>query len=89
VPSADGWELVLAENIACLVDDQRRWQALEELRGVVGLAPEQILGGAPVPGGVPRSAESRLRHQAPAAAGRCHVLGARRGHEPAALPQAP
>lgn len=28
VPSADGWELVLAENMAYLVDDQRRWQAL-------------------------------------------------------------
>jgi len=28
VPSADGWELVLAENVAYLVDDQRRWQAL-------------------------------------------------------------
>jgi len=36
VPSADGWELVLAENIAYLVDDQRRWQALEELRSVAG-----------------------------------------------------
>ena len=43
VPSADGWELVLAENIAYLVGDQRRWQALEALRTVVGLAPEQIL----------------------------------------------
>jgi hypothetical protein len=26
VPSADGWEFVLAENVAYLVDDQRRWQ---------------------------------------------------------------
>lgn len=43
LPSADGWELVLAENIAYLVDDRRRWQALAELRGQVGLAPEQIL----------------------------------------------
>jgi endonuclease III-like uncharacterized protein len=43
VPSADGWELVLAENIAYLVDDQRRWQALAKLRAEVGLAPEQIL----------------------------------------------
>jgi hypothetical protein len=24
VPSADGWELVLAESVAYLVDDQRR-----------------------------------------------------------------
>jgi endonuclease III len=43
VPSADGWELVLAENVAYLVDDQRRWRALAELRHMVGLAPEQIL----------------------------------------------
>jgi endonuclease-3 len=43
VPSADGWELVLAENVAYLVDDQRRWHAMDELRRVVGLQPEQIL----------------------------------------------
>jgi hypothetical protein len=43
LPSADGWELVLAENVAYLVDDQRRWRALTELRRTVGLAPEQIL----------------------------------------------
>jgi hypothetical protein len=48
VPSADGWELVLAENVAYLVDDRRRWQALSELRTMVGLAPEQILA-APEP----------------------------------------
>ena len=43
VPSADGWELVLAESVAYLVDDQRRWHALDELRRVVGLEPERIL----------------------------------------------
>lgn len=43
VPSVDGWELVLAENVAYLVGDQRRWQALAELRTTVGLAPDQIL----------------------------------------------
>ena len=43
VPSADGWQLVLAENVGYLVDDQRRWRALDELRNTVGLAPEQIL----------------------------------------------
>ena len=43
VPSADGWELVLAENVAYLVGDQRRWQALAALRSMVGLAPDQIL----------------------------------------------
>ena len=51
VPSADGWELVLAENVAYLVDDQRRWQALADLRRVVGLDPEQILAA---PGAVLR-----------------------------------
>jgi hypothetical protein len=40
VPSADGWELVLAESVACVVDDQRRWHALDELRRVArGAAP--------------------------------------------------
>jgi endonuclease III-like uncharacterized protein len=43
LPSTDGWELVLAENVAYLVDDQRRWRALADLRRTVGLAPEQIL----------------------------------------------
>jgi endonuclease III-like uncharacterized protein len=43
VPSADGWELVLAENVAYLVDDQRRWRALADLQREVGLDPEQIL----------------------------------------------
>ena len=42
-PSADGWELALAENVAYLVDDQLRWQALADLRRMVGLDPEQIL----------------------------------------------
>jgi hypothetical protein len=32
VPSTDGWALVLAENVAYLVDDQRRWQAPADLR---------------------------------------------------------
>jgi hypothetical protein len=43
VPSADGWELVLAENIAYLVDDHTRRTVLAELKETVGLAPEQIL----------------------------------------------
>jgi hypothetical protein len=46
VPSSDAWELVLAENVAYLVDDQRRWQAMAELRTATGLAPEQILSAA-------------------------------------------
>lgn len=43
VPSTDGWELVLAENVAYLVDDRRRWLVMARLRDEVGLAPEQIL----------------------------------------------
>jgi adenine-specific DNA glycosylase len=43
VPSTDGWELVLAENIAYLADDETRWRAVATLRRVVGVAPEQIL----------------------------------------------
>ena len=37
VPSADGWELVLAESVAYLVDDDRRWQALADLKRLTGL----------------------------------------------------
>jgi hypothetical protein len=43
VPSTDGWELVLAENVGYLVDDEQRWRALDRLRHAIGLAPEQIL----------------------------------------------
>jgi endonuclease III len=43
LPSADGWELVLAENIGYLVEDERRWQAVERLRREVGIDAEQIL----------------------------------------------
>jgi endonuclease III-like uncharacterized protein len=43
LPSTDGWELVLAESIGYLVDDRRRWRALEQPRDRVGLEPEQIL----------------------------------------------
>src|SRR5262252_188610 len=67
VPSADGWELVLAENVAYLVDDQRRWRALDSLRETVGLAPEQILAApdaallAVVAGARPAEQAQRLR----------------------------
>src|SRR5262252_10630739 len=43
VPSTDGWELVLAENIGYLVDDQTRWQAVRALATRVGTAPERML----------------------------------------------
>jgi endonuclease III len=67
LPSADGWELVLAENVAYLVDDELRWQALAELRRVVGLAPEEILSApdevllAIVAGASPAERVQRLR----------------------------
>ncbi len=67
VPSADGWELVLAENVAYLVDDRRRWQALAALRSVVGLDPEQILAAhedvlrSVVAGARPAERAQRLR----------------------------
>jgi len=67
VPSADGWELVLAENVAYLVDDRRRWQALGNLRRVVGLAPGQILAASSetlrglVAGARPAERAERLR----------------------------
>jgi hypothetical protein len=43
VPSVDGWELVLAENIGYLVDEESRCRAVAALRRTVGMAPEQIL----------------------------------------------
>ena len=46
LPSTDGWELVLAENVADLVDDDRRREALRELRRLVGIEPEQILAAS-------------------------------------------
>lgn len=43
IPSSDGWQLVLAENIGYLVTDQQRWRAVERLATEVGLTPDQIL----------------------------------------------
>src|SRR5439155_2980254 len=67
VPSADGWELVVAENIGYLVDDERRWAAVAKLRAVVGLAPERLLAApdevlrAVVAGVRPADRVARLR----------------------------
>jgi len=68
VPSTDGWELVVAENVGYLVDDERRWRAVAELRRTVGLAPEAILSApdrvlAGVVVGIrPAERVTRLRH---------------------------
>jgi endonuclease-3 len=43
VPSTSGWDLVLAENIGYLVDDNTRWQAFATLKRTVGTEPERIL----------------------------------------------
>ena len=44
--SADPFELVLLENIAYLVSDERRVEAFQTLREHVGLKPHQILAAA-------------------------------------------
>jgi len=67
VPAADGWELVLRENVAYLVDDGRRDQCMAALRRDVGLDPEAILSARPeqlaavVAGIRPRDRVERLR----------------------------
>jgi len=43
----DPFEMILFENVAYLVDDERRVQAFENLRNVVGLRPEDILSASP------------------------------------------
>lgn len=43
----DPFEMILFENVAYLVDDERRVQAFENLRNVVGLRPEDILAASP------------------------------------------
>ena len=42
-PSDDPFELILWEQVAYLVDDQRRVEAFERLAMQVGLTPEKIL----------------------------------------------
>src|SRR5262245_17967176 len=39
----DPFEMILLENVAYLVDDERREKTLERLRAAVGLSPEAIL----------------------------------------------
>ena len=47
LPATDGWELVLAENVAYLVDDDVRAECMTSLRREVGLDPEAILSAGP------------------------------------------
>jgi len=67
LPSTDGWELVLRENVAYLVDDATRDRAMAALRREVGLDPESILSARAeqlegvVAGMRPRDRVERLR----------------------------
>jgi endonuclease III len=45
-PLADPWLLVLWENVAYLVDDERREQAFMMLKEVVGTEPDEILSAS-------------------------------------------
>jgi endonuclease III len=45
--TSDPFELILFENIAYLVDDERRQRALDHLRKTVGLRPADILNASP------------------------------------------
>jgi len=45
-PARTVLELVLLENVAYLVDDERRWQAFQALEAAVGTAPQQILNAS-------------------------------------------
>lgn len=47
LPAEDGWELVLRENVAYLVDDATRDGCMSALRREVGLEPEEILAARP------------------------------------------
>lgn len=47
LPATDGWELVLRENVAYLVDDATRDRCMTALREAVGLDPESILLATP------------------------------------------
>jgi len=83
LPSTDGWELVLAENIGYLVADDRRWAAMARLKRTVGLAPERILAAsddalaAVVVGARPFERVARLRRCAELA-----IAGAQWRHYP-------
>src|SRR4051812_6234033 len=43
LPATTGWEVVVRENIAYLVDDETRDRCVHELRRTVGLEPKAIL----------------------------------------------
>jgi endonuclease-3 len=68
----DPWEMIVWENIAYLVADERRQQAMESLRNGIGTSPEQILAAAPaqllkraaIRGILPEQSVAKLRRSA-------------------------
>ena len=65
---SDPWALIVWENIAYLVDDERRQQAMAALRAEIGLTPAEILAApkaklmkAAVRGIVPEQSVEKLR----------------------------
>jgi endonuclease-3 len=67
----DPWELIVWENVAYLVDDERRQQAMTDLREKIGMTPEEIMDAPParliksgVRGIVPEQSAQKLRRSA-------------------------
>jgi endonuclease III len=67
----DPWEMIIWENVAYLVDDDRRQKAMDALRDKIGIRPEQILAATPaqllaavVRGIVPDQSVEKLRRGA-------------------------
>ena len=67
----DPWDMIVWENVAYLVDDDRRQKAMEALRVKIGIRPEQILAATPaqlltaaVRGIVPEQSVEKLRRGA-------------------------
>ena len=75
-PVTDPFEQILWENVAYLVDDEKRAEAFALLRKIVGTSPEQILRAKPeklvavtrLGGMVPEERANRLRQSAEIAA---------------------
>jgi endonuclease III len=68
----DPWEMIVWENVAYLVDDERRRKAMDSLRLGIGMSPEQILAATPaqllknaaIRGIVPEQSVEKLRRGA-------------------------
>jgi endonuclease-3 len=68
----DPWEMIVWENVAYLVSDERRQKAMDALRDGIGMSPEQILATTPaqllkkaaICGMVPEQSTEKLRRSA-------------------------